>query len=365
LYDTARKGLRKVLAARFHGQRDIRIEEVDAPSATLGPDDVLVKPLLCGICGTDLHEYIAGPIISGHDPHPLTGAQLPQILGHEFAAEVEATGSDVTTVEPGDRVSIMPLVYCGECYYCRRGMNQMCPQMACVGLSTPWGGFASQAIVGQHQVTRLPDGLTLEQGALIEPAAAAVTTVQRGRVQPGDSVLVAGAGPIGALAVLAARAAGAGAVFVSEPNAKRAKRVADLAVTAVFDPTKVDVAAEVRAQTGGQGVDSALECAGNANALRSCLAATRTRGTIALCGLHVEDAAINPMELASRELDLVGVWAYSVHDWARVAAQIDSGAFPVEKVVTSTIPLSQLVEDGFDVLLDPAGDGVKILVEPV
>ena len=117
-------------------------------------------------------------------------------------------------------------------------------------------------------------------------------------------------------------------------------------------------------QTGGQGVDSALECAGNANALRSCLAATRTRGTIALCGLHVEDAAINPMELASRELDLVGVWAYSVHDWARVAAQVESGAFPVEEVVTSTIPLARILKAGFDDLLDPAGDEIKILVEP-
>jgi (R,R)-butanediol dehydrogenase/meso-butanediol dehydrogenase/diacetyl reductase len=320
-----------MLAARFHGKRDIRIEEVAEPDRDLGPLDVLVSPRLCGICGTDLHEYIAGPIISGHDPHPLTGARIPQILGHEFSADVDAVGSEVTAVEPGDRVSIMPLVYCGECYYCRRGMNQMCPRMACVGLSTPWGGFASKAVVGEHQVTRLPDGLTYEQGALIEPAAAAVTTVRRGRVEPGDSVLVAGAGPIGALAVLAARAAGAGKVFVAEPNPSRAGRVSALGAAEVFDPTAVDVVAEVRERTDGQGVDSALECAGNADALRACLGATRTSGTIALCGLHVEGATIDPMEIASRELNLVGVWAYSVHDWARVAAQVESGAFPVEE----------------------------------
>lgn len=352
-----------MLAARFHEAKDIRVEDVPEPSGELGDGQVLVKPRWCGICGTDLHEYIAGPIVAKAEPHPLTGASLPQILGHEFSGDVEAIGSQVTTVAPGDRVSIMPLLYCGECYFCRRGMNQMCPRMACVGLSTPWGGFASHAVLEQHQVTRLPDGLTYEQGALIEPAAAAVTTVQKGRVQPGDSVLVAGAGPIGALSVLAARAAGAGRVYVAEPNARRAERAKTLGADAVLDPTSSDVAAEIRERTDGYGVDAALECAGNEAALRMCLSAARTRGTIALCGLHLGDASIDPMELASRELSLVGVWAYSVHDWTRIAAQIDSGAFPVERVVTSTISLPEIVEQGFARLLDPDGDQVKILVE--
>lgn len=352
-----------MLAARLHGQKDIRLEEVAEPDR-VGPNEVRVDPHWTGICGTDLHEYLDGPMIAGTEPHPLTGAKMPQILGHEFSAVVAEIGADVDTVAVGDRVSIMPLVYCEECYFCRRGMNQMCPNMACVGLSTLWGGFASSAVVQQHQVSRIPDSLSFEQGALIEPAAAAVTTVQRGNVQPGDSVLVAGAGPIGALSVLAARAAGAGKVYVAEPNAGRGELMGELGADAVFDPTSTDVPAELRELTEGYGVDSALECAGSAAALGDCLAATRTRGTIALCGIHVENASIDPMQITSRELTLTGVWAYSVHDWPRIAAQIESGAFPVERVVTSKITLSQLLEDGFDTLADGEGAELKILVDP-
>lgn len=352
-----------MIAARFHGPRDVRLEQVEAPDA-LGPDEVRVAPRWTGICGTDLHEYLHGPVIASAQPHPLTGAQMPQILGHEFAATVEEVGAAVTSVKPGDRVSIMPLTYCGECYFGRRGINQMCPTMACVGLSTAWGGFASEAVVKDYQAQRIPDGLSFEQGALIEPAAAAVTTVRRGGVTAGDAVLVTGGGPIGALSVLAARAAGAGKVFVAEPNPGRAARASELGADEVFDPTGVDLPAEIRDRTGGYGVDSALECAGSAAALRDCIAATRPRGTIALCGINVEDVPIDPLSVTSRELTLTGVWAYSVNDWPRIAAQIESGSFPVERVVTARIALADLVEEGFRALVEDEGAELKILVDP-
>ena len=107
-----------------------------------------------------------------------------------FAGDVDAVGRDVTTVRPGDRVSIMPLEYCGTCYFCRRGMNNVCPTMKCVGLMTPWGGLASAAVLRDYQVTALPDSVSYEQGALIEPAAAAAYGVARAGVAPGDAVLI-------------------------------------------------------------------------------------------------------------------------------------------------------------------------------
>ena len=103
-------------ALRFHAARDLRIEDVPEPSMP-EPGDVLVRTTACGICGTDLHEYVAGPIVTPVEPHPLTGAQNPQILGHEFAGDVVATGQGVTSVQEGDRVAIMPLAYCGRCAY--------------------------------------------------------------------------------------------------------------------------------------------------------------------------------------------------------------------------------------------------------
>jgi (R,R)-butanediol dehydrogenase/meso-butanediol dehydrogenase/diacetyl reductase len=352
-------------AARFYAAKDIRIEEIDEPSEDLGPHQVLVEPRWTGICGTDLHEYLAGPIVTPATAHALTGATLPQVLGHEFSADVVAVGDAVDNVAAGDRVSVMPLAYCRECAFCVRGLNQLCTRMGCVGLSWPGGGFSARVVVDDYQAWRLPDALSYEQGAMIEPAAVAAYGVARGGVVPGDRVLVCGAGPIGALTVLAAWAAGAGAVYLSEPNAKRATWAGGALDTAgVFDPAATDVVGELREATAGLGVDVAIECSGSEPGLRAAIGAVRTRGTVAQVGLHVKDAAIDPMRLSEREITLVGTWAYDVHEWPRYMAQVASGAFPVEKVVTDKIGLDDVVTKGFDVLTDPSGDQIKILVNP-
>jgi (R,R)-butanediol dehydrogenase/meso-butanediol dehydrogenase/diacetyl reductase len=349
-------------AARFHGADDIRVEEVPEPVARLGPTQVLVAPRLCGICGTDLHEYVAGPIVTPRRPHPLTGATLPQILGHEFSAEIIEVGPGVTNVRAGQRVSVMPLAYCGECHFCRRGLNHLCTRMGCVGLSWEWGGFAARAVLEDYQVWPLPEEVSDAQGALIEPAAVAAYGVDRGAVRPGDRVLVTGAGPIGALSVLAALGAGAGEVYLSEPNDRRRDRARSLGATAILDPSASDVPGEIQERTGGLGVDVAIECAGSEPALRACLAAVRTRGTVAQVGLHMAPASFDPMDLTEREITIVGTWAYPVHEWPRITAQVASGSLPIERIVTGTLSLDDIVSDGFDVLVDLDGDQIKILV---
>ena len=350
-------------AVRFHAARDIRVEDVPEPGEDLGPRDVLVKPHWVGICGTDLHEYLAGPIVTPVDPHPLTGAQLPQTLGHEFSAEVVAVGADVTTTGPGDRIAVMPLAYCGRCYYCRRALNHLCETMGAVGLSWDWGGLADYAVIADYQVGAvLPDEVSDVQGALVEPTAVAEYGVARGGVGPGDTVLVTGAGPIGALVVLCAQAAGAGAVFLSEPNAGRARRAEPLGVTAVLDPSATDAVAEVRERTGGVGVDVAIECAGNERALETCVNATRKHGTVVQTGLHVGPASVTPMVWAEHDLSIIGTWCFRVFDFPRITSLIASGAIPVERVVTSRTTLEQAVPEGFDRLVDPRGDQLKVLV---
>jgi (R,R)-butanediol dehydrogenase/meso-butanediol dehydrogenase/diacetyl reductase len=349
-------------AVRFHGSRDIRIEDVSEPADELGATEVLLRPRLCGICGSDLREYVAGPLDVPVEPHPLTGACAPLILGHELSADVVAVGSAVRRVKAGDRVAVIPQTYCGRCGACRGGLPQMCALEAAVGLSWPWGGLAERAVVEEYHVVALPDGVSYEQGALIEPAAVAVNAVARAGVQAGDAVLVTGAGPIGALSVLAARAAGAGQVFLAEPNAGRAARAAGLDPDAIFDPRSVDVPAELRERTDGLGADVAIECSGSPAALRACLQAIRTRGTVAQVGLQVEDVAIDAMRLAARELSLVGSYAYPLDGFPAIAAQIETGALPVERVVTSTIGLEDAVRDGFERLTDPDVSEIKVLV---
>jgi (R,R)-butanediol dehydrogenase / meso-butanediol dehydrogenase / diacetyl reductase len=348
-------------ALRFHAARDLRIEDVDEPTGP-GAGDVVVRVSACGICGTDLHEYVAGPIVTPVEPHPLTGAQNPQILGHEFAGEVVATGAGVVSVREGDRVAIMPLAYCGTCAYCSRGLQHLCATMGCVGLSHAWGGMAQLATVAEYQVVRLPDEVSDRQGALIEPTAVAAYGVERGGVAPGDRVLVTGAGPIGALAALCAHAAGASTVYVSEPNAARRARAEALDVATVLDPTSVDVPELLHEETGGLGVDVAVECSGHPNAFDAAIRSLRKRGTLAQTGLFVGQASVEPMLWSLNDLTIVGTWCYWVYDFDRVAAQIAAGTLPVERVITSDVSLDD-APAAFERLASGTADEIKVLVE--
>jgi (R,R)-butanediol dehydrogenase/meso-butanediol dehydrogenase/diacetyl reductase len=349
-----------VRALRFHAAHDLRIEEVAGPSEP-GPGEVVVRVVACGICGTDLHEYVAGPIVTPVEPHPLTGAQNPQILGHEFAGDVVAVGPGVTRVSEGDRVAIMPLAYCGRCAYCQRGLQHLCATMACVGLSHAWGGMAELATVAEYQIVRLPEEVTHRQGALIEPTAVAAYGVERAGVGPGDRVLVTGAGPIGALAALCARSAGASSVYVSEPNPARRARAEALEVATVLDPTTVDVPELLREQSDGLGVDVAIECSGHPNGFDTAIRSLRRRGTLAQTGLFVGEASVEPMLWALNDLTIVGTWCYWVYDFERIAAQIAAGDLPVERIVTSSLSLDD-APGAFALLASGEADEIKVLI---
>src|SRR5947207_5617178 len=345
-------------ALRFHAARDLRIEDVPEPPAAAA-GEVVVRVATCGICGTDLHEYDAGPIVTPVEPHPLTGAQNPQILGHEFAGDVVAVGPGVASVVEGDRVAIMPLAYCGTCAYCRRGLQHLCATMACVGLSHAWGGMAELATVAEYQVVRLPESVDYRQGALIEPTAVAAYGVERAGVGPGDRVLVTGAGPIGALAALCAHSAGAAAVYVSEPNPARRARADALGVATVLDPTSVDLPELLREEANGLGVDVAIECSGHPIGFAAGIASLRKRGTLAQTGLFVGEASVEPMLWSLNDLTIVGTWCYWVYDFDRVAAQIAQGTLPVQRVVTSTVALDDS-PGAFERLASGAADEIKV-----
>jgi (R,R)-butanediol dehydrogenase / meso-butanediol dehydrogenase / diacetyl reductase len=347
-------------AAVFHAHHDVRVEQVTAPSNP-GPGEILVRPYWCGICGTDLHEYAMGPIVTPATPHPLNGSVLPQILGHEFSAEVMEIGAGVTNVRVGQRVSVMPLLFDDLCYYCRRGLNHLCTSMACVGLSYAWGGIAEFAIVPAVHVSVLPEQVSDLQGALVEPGAVAAYGVDTAQVRPGDTVLITGAGPIGALASLYAASLGA-RVIVSEVNPTRAALAKSLGVGEVVDPSKIDVAAWLKDQTEGIGADAVIECSGNERALQTALDAVRSSGRISQTGLHTRAASIEPMKLSEHDITLTGTWCYPVTDFPRIIDLIARGRFAVEKVVSAKIAMDDIVAKGFETLLDPAGDQVKVLI---
>lgn len=351
-------------AVRFHDAKDIRIEDVEAPSADLAPDDVLIAPIVTGICGTDLHEYLAGPIVTPEVPHEFTGASNPQILGHEFSAHVLAVGGEVSHVAKGDRISVQPLVSPRNDYYGRRGLYHLSPSMGCVGLSWAWGGMGEQAVIKDYCAQPVPKALSDDQAAMIEPAAVALYGVDRGEVSAGSTVLVSGAGPIGALTVLAAKAAGAAIIIVSEPNPNRRRIVQDIAPYAVVvDPGTQDLQTVVQDLTEeGVGVDVALECVGLEISLNACAQAVRRQGKVVQVGLHMKPASVDAMLWALKDITIEATWCYPTQIWPRIARMIEAGTFPVEKVITSRIAAEDVVEKGFEALLDPAGKHLKILV---
>jgi (R,R)-butanediol dehydrogenase/meso-butanediol dehydrogenase/diacetyl reductase len=351
-------------AAVFHAAHDIRVEDVPVPRVK-SADDVLIEVAWSGICGTDLHEYTSGPIVTPVQPHPLTGATLPQVLGHEFSGRVAEVGDDVHDVRVGDRVAIMPAIVCGRCYMCRRGMGHLCELFACTGLSAETGALSQFAVVKEYQVSRLPDSLSDEAGALIEPAAVAAYGVDRAGVDGGDIVLVTGAGPVGCLSALYASAVGAGLVVIAEPNPNRAELARALDVGPVVDPTSDGFADELAELTGGAPVDMAAECSGTTPGLATCITHVRRAGRIVQTGLHTKPATLDAMALSEKDLSLLGSWCYRLTDWPRIIRLASTGRYPVEKVLTRQIKLGEVVTQGFDALVDPLSKDLKILVRPI
>ena len=342
-----------MLAARLHDHHDLRVEQAPEPAA-LGPREVRVRPRWCGICGTDLHEYAHGPLY-------IPKENLPQILGHEFSADVVEVGSEVSGVRPGDRVAVLPHVFCGTCYFCVRGRQGLCRELRLTGVSWPWGGLAEEAVVPAYQCIPLPDEVSYEQGAILEPLASVVHAVERS-TRAGDRVLITGAGPIGQLAILATTAAGASEIYVSEPNGARRAQAGRLGASAVFDPATVDVGEAVRDRTEGLGVDASIECSGSQPALDTCVDATRSAGYVAQIAIHVGPRTVVPETWTWKDLTIGGIWSFKFYDTPRILRQIAAGRLPVERIVTSKIGVMDVVPQGIERLADPGGDQVKILV---
>jgi (R,R)-butanediol dehydrogenase/meso-butanediol dehydrogenase/diacetyl reductase len=351
-------------AARFYGKEDLRYEENVAEPQDILPGQVLVKPTFCGICGTDLHEYRDGSTWTPHPRNAYSGAELPQILGHEFAGEVVEVGAEVTSVKRGDRVSIQPQVGLRTDYFGRQNLFQLSKNSAVIGLSWPWGGMSDLALVNEYNAYRLPDDVSDELGAMIEPAAVAVAAVDRSNLKPGDRVLVTGGGPIGVLTAMAARAAGASRIVISEPNPARRKRIEALdIVDEVLDPAEPDFVDRIRSRTPeGIGVDAAFECAGNARAFRTCTALTRPQGTVVQVGILYDDIPVNTFEWLLKDLTIRASLAYETTIWPRIMSMMQGRNFPVERMIDARIGLEDVVQKGFLPLVANDEPLLKVLV---
>jgi (R,R)-butanediol dehydrogenase / meso-butanediol dehydrogenase / diacetyl reductase len=349
-------------AARFHGRGDVRVEDVPEPTPAAGQVQVAVE--WCGICGTDLHEFLDGPIFTPtpQAPHPLTGGAIPITLGHEFSGVVAGVGSGVTGVSEGDRVVVEPYDVCGTCVACRAGRYNVCRQLGFIGLDGDQGGFAEKMVVDQRWVHRI-DGLSTEQGALVEPLAVGYHATKLSGIEKGQTAAVFGSGPIGLVTAAALRAAGAGQIVVVEPADARKAKAPGAGADVVLDPTQEDVPERIRELTDGAGADVTFECAGLDPVLAQAVASTRPGGTCVNVSIWGHPATFDVNSLVFSEINLIGSLAYAGRH-PEVIELIRDGVVDVEQFITGRIALDDIVEQGFRELIDHKETNVKILVHP-
>lgn len=341
-------------AAVLHGIDDLRVEDVPEPEL---PDGyVLIDVAFNGICGSDL-GMIHSFGISEH-PHPLTGACGPQILGHEFSGVVRAVGAGVADVAVGDRVAVQPNYHCGTCARCRDGHEHLCTSAAFHGINAPGGGLAERTAVPAENVHVLPDGVSLEQAAVVEPLAVALHAVHLSGARHTDFALILGAGPIGIATALNLCADGVDRVLLSEPSETR-RAVATALGLDVIDPTETDLVAAVQDRTDGSGADVVFECAGVGAAVRTALAAVRTRGTVVLLATYKEQVPLETYALMFGEMRLMSSLAYSRKEFASVIDRMAAGSYPLDGWV-ERVPLADVV-DGVQAASE--GRRMKVLVE--
>jgi (R,R)-butanediol dehydrogenase / meso-butanediol dehydrogenase / diacetyl reductase len=353
-----------VKAAVWHARNDIRVEEVPEPGAP-GPGEVIIKVGACGICGTDLEEYRAGPLfIPVGEPNPLTGRQAPLILGHEFAGEVVEVGKGVTAFKPGDRLAPDVLLYCGDCYWCQRHQVSLCDKLAALGLMGD-GGLAEYCKLPVNMAIPIPNGLPDEHAALAEPLSVAVRAVRRGRLAPGETVAVFGGGAIGLFCLQTARAAGAGEVFVVEPLSNRRALAQQLGASATIDPTAVDPVAALRQLTRGVGPDLVLEASGGVQVTPVAIHAVRKGGRVVLVGLPVAATTFNFFDVVATEKELIGSLSHIYdEDYAAAVRWLGDGRILAEPLISARVPLARLIPDGLDRLEQRPTETLKIIIQP-
>ncbi|CAI2353736.1 unnamed protein product [Caenorhabditis sp. 36 PRJEB53466] len=292
------------LAAVLHGVDDLRLEQV--PIQRPLPNQVLVRVHTVGICGSDVHYWTHGSI------GPFI-VKEPMIVGHETSGTVAEVGSAVTHLKVGDRVAMEPGLPCKLCEHCKTGRYNLCPEMRFFATPPIHGTLARFVAHDADFCFKLPDNVSFEEGALLEPLSVAIHACRRGNVQMGQRILVLGAGPIGVLNMLTAKAVGAGRVVITDLDEGRlalAKKLGADATINVRGKSLETVRAEIISALGDQQPHVSIECTGAQPSIETAITTTRSGGVIVLVGLGSDRVEIPIIESATREVDLRGIFRY-------------------------------------------------------
>lgn len=343
-------------AAVLHAIGDVRIEDIAQPVP--GPGEVLVRVRSCGVCGSDVPRVF----------HKGT-YRFPTVCGHEFAGTVAGCGAGVCDLAPGTPVTVFPLIWCDTCAECERGEYARCLNYDYLG-SRSDGGFAEYVTAPRRNLIALPAGVSLEEGAMTEPAAVALHAVRRGGVTAGHTVAVFGAGPIGLLVAQWARALGAARVLIFDIAPRNLDLARTLGFSEVFDSKAADPVATIEALTNGRGADVALEAAGVPATMTAAVASAAAGGKVVMLGNPSGDVTLSAKlisQIMRRELALVGTWNSSFSatglpdDWRTVLAAVAAGTLQLKPLITHRFTLDETLR-GLTVMRDRTEFVAKVLI---
>ncbi|KAL4903998.1 hypothetical protein BDW74DRAFT_185730 [Aspergillus multicolor] len=372
-----------VTALQYHGPQDVRLEQIEPQPCP--PDSIRVAIAYCGICGSDIHEYLAGPIFTppSGTANPYTDATLPITLGHEISGTIVEIGSGVPAsqnLKPGTHVAVNPALNdrhhgVAPCTACTLGRPNICKRYTSYGFSAAGGGLASEIVVKHYAAIPLPDSISLKVGALLEPLAVAWHCIRISEFKRGQSVLILGAGPIGLaiLMLLRSEAWGAGRVVVSEVAPARKEMAREFGADLVLDPTELSgdnkdgidgIVAATQKAVKADGADVTFDCTGLQSTLNTAIAATRPAGTVFNVAIHEKPLMVNLNDLTLGERRLTGGICYTQEDFDGLIAALQEGKIQSEKLITSIVDLEDVIDKGLLELINNKAAHVKILVKP-
>jgi len=339
------------MVAELIAPRQFRLAEqkIEDP----GPGEIQVKVGAVGICGSDVHSYSEGAI--GDSP-----CVYPMVLGHEPAGTVLKTGSGVTGWSPGDRAALEPALYCYHCEYCRRGQYNVCANIRFLSNPGHPGFFREFVNLPAGNLLPIPPGISLELATVAEPLAVAMHSMKFASVQPGETVAVYGAGPIGLLTLACLKVAGAGRVWAIEPVAHRRELAKHMGADVALDPSEIDTSRQILSDTGGRGVDCAIDCAAKEHTTNWAIQVARNAGRVVLTGIH--SAVHVPFEVSPmrrKELAIFNVRRSNDEPHDALALLIERAAW-FAPLITHRRPLSEIA-DAFSIT-EHYADGVGKMI---
>jgi L-iditol 2-dehydrogenase len=343
-------------AVRFYAPGDVRVEEIQIPDCV--PGEILVKVDACAVCGSDLKTFRVG------NPR----MKPPITIGHEFTGIIERIPERISGFEKGDRIVMATSISCGECLYCRKGLTNLCINLAPMGFAYN-GGMAEYVTIPRNAIAnghliKVPEGIKAEHAALAEPLSCAVNSACQSRIGKGDFVLIMGGGPMAILNALAAREFGASKIFMTELSAPRLKQAGLFNIDRIINPSKENVKKIIMEETSGYGADVVIVAAPAAAPQEESLELVRKQGTVCLfaslpkgrSSLNIDSRLIH-----YNEIHLTGSSDSTAKHVKRAVEMLSSPGFPAEKLVTHILGLDK-INDAFKLM--ERGDALRVVLKP-